>query len=577
MAVINNSSNEIGDILIIKTQISVRGDISLTGFEDEILGETTNRFFNKTFRYSKNNLKYSDWLPLSNPNIQLITGDVFGLLFFEFRYERDGSDSSGVLEFNNIQISGNIDIQVCNRTSTVESIFSDLSCDNSITSEIAHNLLKKIYLSGIIPEFVERGEDVKDDDFISFWSAVCFFMSMIISFNNRFDEIFIRRDYLVQSLTQRGMIICGEETILGDLQNLALNFKDEVRKRGTYQITKEKGSPNDFNNVDTLNRGELLRLICKNHFDEFLFELIRKENRGYYIDNSSPLYNGTNYSNQINKTEENTEDFIDLTKYETLGTPTIQSGELEIRGGVGLNGLGYNLSSPPAQSSLDNLITIDTNLDYEITFRIKRSLSISNFSLKFGVTGYNRNGINKVGAFKSIENGIGSNNLFLDLSDATSLVKITDEWYFVRGIIYAENSVSVSALNSRLNVNLGNNLSFETNNNINNLKISLYTESTDNTKFVRVSNLKMRPLIRGRNILTKEITVNGVTTTEEPYILNPQFIQSGGIILSWMKNNSEERDEDQTKNHIEKYLIPYQHQIETVFLTPEIGNKQLLS
>lgn len=559
MAIINNTVDSIGDVLTIKSQLSVRGAINLTGFTDVLIGETAERFFIKNFRYSKDNLTWSEWMILTDENVQKIQGSVFGLLFIECKYTRGGSTTTGILEFVSLELLGNIELQICNNTATVESIFADLVENDSFTSDLANNLLRKVYHHGILPTFIERGEETDNEDFVSLWGAVCFFMAMVTAFNNNFDEILYKRDYLIESIKQKGLQISGQETLLEDLQFLANNLKDEVRKRGTIRTTKEKG--------DEAVRGEWLRLLCKNYYDEFLIEVIEKKHMGYSIGNSSPLYNGTNFSTQINKTEENSEDFIDLAKYDTLGNVEIEGGSLKIHGDPDLNGLGFDLTSPPAEVDINRLITIDPEIDYEITFKVRRDAVLTGFGFRFGVLGFNRNGINKDLAFVDINTG-ASSNTFFNVTNAQEIAKVQGEWYSIRGIIYSNKSILLDANNSRLNINKGVNLKF--NDEVEKVKVCIYGGSADPTQNIKIHDLKMRPLIRGRNILpdSKDGSV---------YVKNPQFIQQQNTVLSWMKNNGEEMTDDQVHNYIERYLLPYQQKLVSIFLSPKVDDKQLLT
>jgi len=559
MAITNNILDSIGDVLTIKTQLSVRGEINLTGFVDVAIGETVDRFFSKNFRYSKDNLTWSQWMPLSNENVQKIQGHIFGLLFIECKYSRSGSNTTGILEFVSLELLGNIELQICNNTATVESIFAELAENDSVTNELANNLLRKIYYHGILPTFIERGDETNNEDFVSLWGSVCFFMAMVTAFNNTFDEILYRRDYLIENLKQKGIKVSGQETLLEDLQFIANNFKDEIRKRGTILTTKEKG--------DQAVRGEWLRILIKNYYDEFLIEVMEKKHMGYNIGNSSPLYNGTNFSTQLNKTEENTEEFVDLTKYDTLGSVSILDGNLEIVGAAGLNGLGFDLSSPPNEVPIERLITVEPEIDYEITFKVRRTAALTGFNFNFGVLGFNRNGIQKDLSFVKITDGL-VDNTFFSVANAQEIVKVQDEWYFIRGIIYSNQSTSLDATNARLNINKGINLKF--NDAVEKIKICIYGGSTNSSQSIEIADLKMRPLIRGRNILPS--MKDGST-----YIKNPQFIQQQNTVLSWMKNNGEEMTDLQVHNFIERYLLPYQQKLTSIFLSPKVDDKQLLT
>lgn len=764
MAVIGNTLSNIGDVIYIHSQGAVSGNLNLTGFTDVLIGETGTRFFVKTFRYSTDGVNYSTWLSLTNPNVALIVGTIPGLIFFEFRYERGGSDITGLLEFQSIQLNGNIIIQIHDNTTTLESIFQDLANNDALTAAIANNLLLKIYKSGILPKFIERGEGVDDTDFVSFWNAICYFLAYVSAFSNEFDNILYKRKYLIEYLKQRNIAFCEHTTTFSDLQFLSKNFYDEIRKRGTQLIYRHKSidvnslflkfegvnnstifleetgktvtpfggakistddyvsapssglfngttdylktpynlkdfdlsncdflieadfNSNDFSGMQTIvskdtyglnndwdlviqnsntiifytnqtidsliatvtqlevntwynlkvirqkgvNKiyldgvlvaqnnmlitnasqveitigcngwnnphsffsgyidnlriakidsyimpidGEWIRLLCRNNYDEFLVDVIQKEKNGFYVDNSSPLYNGTYFSKQINKTEENTEDFIDISKYDLLNESNVSiitdgsKKVIKIQGGLGKTGFGFDLSAAPFMVLHNQLIKISKEIDYEITFMIKRISGGTSNNLVFGVAGYNKNEVYKSSSFKRIDNNF-INEIFYD-DNIDKITKITDEWYLVRGIIYSADSQNITGQESQLNVNQGIKLSFNLNEDVDKLKICLYIDSNSSGDVIHIHDFKMRPLIRGKNI---QPLFSGL----EPQILNPQFIQGDGFILNWRRNNNQEMSDDDIQNFVEEFLLPYQKRLVQYILEPKIDDKQLL-
>lgn len=571
MAVVGNTVSEIGDVLFIYSQAAVAGNVTITSFVDTIQGENPNRYFTKSFRYSTDGVNYSSWMSLTNSNLSNITGNVPGLIFFEFKYQREGTDNTGILEFQGLQLIGNIIIQICNNTVSLESIFEDLVCNDALTSATANNLLKKIYKSGILPEFIERGEGVDDTDFVSLWSAVCFFLAYISAFMHEFDTILYKRKYLIEYMKQRNIAFCEDQIPFMDLQFLANNFYDEIRKRGTQMIYKEKGSKLLDDSTAPI-RGEWLRLICKNHYDEFLVDVMEKHKHGWCIGQSSPMYNGTYFSRQINKTEENSADFLDLSKYDLINGDNVfitNEGTKKIAGligGAGIQGFGFDLDNPISTALPEQLIIVDKEIDYEITFLIKRNIGSSG-SLRFGVTGYNRNNVLKPLSFQRIDNLLTENTFLLD--NTQSITKIENEWYFVRAIIYAAKSQPINGPERKLNVNQGINLRFNANEDIEKIKISLYLDSTDTNDIYKIHDFKMRPLVRGKN--SRHLT-NGM----DPYIKNPQFLQGSGFILNWFRNNSNGMADWEIQNFIEDFLIPYQNRLTQYSLTPKINDRQVL-
>jgi hypothetical protein len=68
--VVGYTLSEIGDVLIVDTQLSITGtSIQLVSFIDNTLGVSPTRFFDKKFRVSQDGLIYTNWLDLKNANI----------------------------------------------------------------------------------------------------------------------------------------------------------------------------------------------------------------------------------------------------------------------------------------------------------------------------------------------------------------------------------------------------------------------------------------------------------------------------------------------------------------------------
>lgn len=584
----NNTLSEIGDVLVIYSQVIVNADINISSFNDVTYGENSNRFFDKKFRYSLDGMNYSNWEILNNTNLQQINGNVFGFLFFEFRYERVGSDDTGILEFINIELNGNIDIQIVQNTSTMESIFSQIADNDFYTMSVRNNILRKIYHHGILPKFIERGDNTDDTDFISFWSAVSIFLSYFSTFSNNFENIIFKREYLAEYLRQYNIQLDEKEIIYQHLYFISTNLFDEIRKRGTTLTYKSMNEElNDGSSVQI--DGEWLRIICRNHYDEFLLEVIQKEHSGFCLGNSSPMYNGTYFSKQLNKTEENTDDFVDLSKYTLMGNPILQNEDgkncLNI---FGIScGLGYSLArpAPPEALHISELITIDEEVDYELTFNFKRKNFASDlFNLKVGILCFNRNGVLLPNATQNIINNVTTNTM-LNVN-VQEISKVEDEWYSFRGILYSKGSVNVNTYDGRTNLNKGNNLkisSFKNTQKVEKIKICLYILRSDvlvpyEPFDFLIHNYKFRPLVRGKNILKNYLGKGEYDQPlyRESYIRNPQFLQSNTFCLNWRKNNSQNKSDNQVDNFIQNYLLPYQQKLVSIPLTPYVDDKQIL-
>ena len=563
MSVVGNTFNSIGDEIQFKSQCAVIGDVDINSFIDQLIGETQDRYFEKIFKYSLDGNNFSSWMTLNDENLQKVNGRVNSLLHFEFIYTRKGTDSTGQLVFSGLSLLGNILIQLDNLFTTKEGLIRTLTENSELTAALSNNLLRKIYGAGIVPEYIERGEGIEDDDFISFWFSICYFLASFVSLANKFERMFTKNDHLKTYLIQKDLKLSSHSSF-ADLQHLSMGYFDEIRKRGTIQIIKKKGDLLKDSSIVPID-GELLRFINFDWHDEFLFSLIRKEHNGFFLNKSSILYNGNYGDSQLNKTEENTKDFVDLDKYVKINEnklSIVQDGDLnvlkiEAQANV-QTGVGFD--TPPIITSLTNLIKVDKEIDYEISFLIKRSSDLTNSILEFGVHGYNRDGVLKPIAFHTVYNGKVENKFLYD--ENNSLTKISDVWYKVRGIIYGSETGRIKFHNgwvsdkySRSNI-IGENLIFNNNENIENVKPYIKLTSDDSNGFMSIHDFKMNPLIRGKNILPNRNT--GKTS-----VSNPQFIQSNGFIICWLRNNNEAFNNLKLRSEIENKLLPYRNKLQT--------------
>jgi len=133
-----NVLTEIGDVLIVDTQLSILGSyIELVSFSDSIIGETGTRYFNKMFRVSCDGLLYTEWYELTNEIIATIKGDIVNnIIYIQYRYERAGTDTTGSLEFVSVNVVGNVTPSTCTSPVIDNSIFKGLGCGNFITAQL---------------------------------------------------------------------------------------------------------------------------------------------------------------------------------------------------------------------------------------------------------------------------------------------------------------------------------------------------------------------------------------------------------------------------------------------------------
>lgn len=304
--VINNTATEIGDELLIYGTIPIYGIVSLNDFEDVIIGETETRFFEKKFQYSTDGIFFTEWKELNSSNLSLIQIQPNQTFFVNYIYKRAGTDTSGELSFVNVELLGDFigyEIEVSELFKN--SIFSSIDLTNVNLIEKSVNLTKKLFESGILPEYIirNRTENSKVDDknFIEFWRAQSTFFSLIIVLSEKIENYLDEIESLKNYLRQFDSLFDSETVELERLIEIRDSYINHNFKRGTVTVFEENG--------------EFLLFIGKKVQDEFLFELITDENIGWNLGNSSPCYRGNNFSKQLIKTKDKTENFESLENY----------------------------------------------------------------------------------------------------------------------------------------------------------------------------------------------------------------------------------------------------------------------
>ena len=541
MAIIANKSTEIGDVIVIKTGVPVVGIVALTGFMDNTENEGQNKFFEKTFRYSNDGVSFSDWLDLTQENIEGITFDISDTFIIEYNYRRSGVDNTSDLVFNSITLEGEFAEPICGSAYS-NSMFADFigDCNNLCTLNWSINVLEKLYSKGILPEYITRGNNssnLEDKDFVDFWRSITHYFAWFVCLARKFANFHNDEDLLREYLNQRNLITCSSTPYL-DLLYLRANYLDEIRQRGTIQIAKPKGiytsildesisgseSDSDSNSevqvqFDKQVDGELLRLLCYQVEDEFLFDVVPNELLGWNIDNSSPLYRSKHKHLNLNKSYE--DETSDLNKY-----PLVNSSGISIIEESGLKTIRIQSgSSIGGILDLEKSILVNTSLDYEITFEIKGGGQFT-----FGVEGFDLNSNSR-----TLKEYLGADkNTFCE----SESLNRNDMYYPIRGYIYKIGSPL--DLQSVLNTGFGNHLQFK-NNGI--FKIIPQIHCVSGEIFIR--NLKINPI-------------------NTPF--SDGFIQSPNHIHIWGVNRNLDLSESQQYQKIRRYLVPYDSVSEVIYL-----------
>ena len=422
MAVIENRTTEEGDVLIIKPEVPVVGLISLYDFVDTTVGESATDYYKKEFRYSVNGgITFSSWLELTVINIQEVEISRENQFVIEYRYTRVGNAPEVDLEFEDILVSGNYD--PLNYEIYDELYIKDFYQVNDINVYgWALNVLEKLYLKGILPEYMTRGEKsadvLEDQDFLNFWLATTHFFAIIVYFARQFRDITSRLNLVEYFLTVRGIEV-GNATF-EDVVKMFSSYVDEYEKRGTEQILDKKIDGADFD-------GEFIRMIGYTSPEEFIFAPLKPSETGWCIGKSSPMWKGTENIVNVIKGYEFTDDVVDLAKYPLANTTNISlvDGKMVISGVLAAEYAGVY---PTADTTMR--LKVNKNLDYEISFKVESTYAST--PLTFGVVGYDASG--GIVNLKSAIDGVFKNDFFVQ-----STLKLTGVQYFIRGIIFNQN------------------------------------------------------------------------------------------------------------------------------------------
>lgn len=541
----------IGDVLIIDVVPKINGRIQFTEYSDVWEGITDERTVNKEFRVSADGVFWSNWLALTNENLANGQFVANGQFTIQLRFTRTGTDETGVIEFKTIDFYGSREeIQFVAPTLS-SSIFADIVGTDGLR-QLEENLFKKLYYRGILPDYIIRAanSDAEEDaDFIDVFYSVARFFAIMIRFFTRFENFKDDFDLMRENVRQYGLYFDESNITLEELQFLSQHLFDEIRKRGTAMIFKRQG---DVVNGQPLPiDGEFIRLLRSKPSDELLYENVPLYKVGWCLGQCSPMYRGTSQAYYLNKTKENTEDFVDINNFiitnSGRGNYELQTFNNKkvlrlFQTTTSNTTVGLGRVNEDTEVSIDDLIVVDSRLDYEITFAFQIVGSgSSNNKLLFGVEGFDILGNRLNDAFITPNGDQISETFVLE-----SLSKWKrNNWYYARGILHAYSSVNMDE--NLTNLGFGTNLYF--NNSFVKYILPKIQISGTATFDVKIWDYKVRPLVRGTNILPLK------SGEENSHSLG--FIQSQRIFYSYVRNNNNSQSKDEITDIIEKYLLPY--------------------
>lgn len=514
MAIIDNRTTQDGDVLIIKPEIPIVGLISLYDFVDTTTGENyPTDYYKKEFRYSINGgLTFSSWLDLTTINISNVDIRKQDQFVIEYRYTHVGSTPSVELEFDDILVSGNVsdlDYPIYNST-----FFKNFFNVNDINVYgWALNVLEKLYLYGILPKYMTRGEQsdnvLEDRDFINFWNSVTHYFAIIVYYARQFRDITQYPDIVEIFLQNRGIEV-GSVTI-SQIVELFNNYIQQYGARGTNKIIEQ----------GTIN-GEFLRMIDFISPEEFIFALLQNFETGWCIGKSSPCWNNTENITNVIKGYEYTKEVKSLSKYPLLNSSfiSIDGDDMKIDSVTNGSSSGIDYDSDETKK-----IVINKNLDYEISFFCK--LNQAGTKLIFGVRSYDANG-NALDLLNAVD-GVASNTFF-----SGQVLKVVGKYYWIRGIIYNQNKTNDP---DALFIPNGHYLRFNSATEVKYIVPQVLLDNTSNVSpnGLSLTNIKVRPL-------------------KTPFTRGQLGMKN--IILSYLKNNNKTYTIDKMEGLMKSQLIP---------------------
>lgn len=490
---------------------------SIDSYSDNATGEAGSVLFNRSFRYSKNGIQWTDWQPLTTPAITGIVVDLSDILCIELAFEKVQPAGTDFLSVSNAEIEITVDEDVPDGKYYNASIFSNYfkSTDSRVLGWQL-SVLQKLFEPGTIPKFVSRyNYDNSPEDFISFFGSITKFFSFYVNYARQVKDFRNNEAFLREYLRQRGLKTSNTDS-LEQLQKLMKSYFKQISLRGTGNVIKE--------GVDGSYDGELLRSIYYNPTDEFMFNIFKSEDIGVCLDRASTECRSLYLQDNLNKAYETGFDVVDITKYPTSGDVTkITDGDhtvihIEGAGGIDTTDLKY--------------IKVDPSIDYEISFLIKKSAG-NNLTFKCHVYDKDDNEI----SCKSAADG-SDTITFLEEAD---LVR-DDKYILIRGIIY--NSNLTPQAGQTMELNQGINLILPAN------AKKIIPEIVITGGEANIYGLRILPLAT-------------------PY--SRGLTQTNDVISLWMRNHNHENTFEQAVEFIKRYLFNNESHVLAINLNDGYG------
>ena len=98
------TATAIGDTILIKLTSPYEEVLKILSYSDTVNGEDTFSYFDRHFRWSTNDVTYSDWMPLTDENLQQLELDPTAKFYIQYKYEVISIETGVTLEFVSIAL-----------------------------------------------------------------------------------------------------------------------------------------------------------------------------------------------------------------------------------------------------------------------------------------------------------------------------------------------------------------------------------------------------------------------------------------------------------------------------------------
>jgi hypothetical protein len=104
LAVSSNTVNEVGESILITLIAPYEKVVRVLSYTDSVIGEDAYNFFKKEFRWSIDDVTYSDYLNLTNENLYYLNLDPAKPFWIQYRYTVEALESGHELTFESISL-----------------------------------------------------------------------------------------------------------------------------------------------------------------------------------------------------------------------------------------------------------------------------------------------------------------------------------------------------------------------------------------------------------------------------------------------------------------------------------------